>query len=243
MNEELLFELLSDIDDAYILEAREEFAEDSSAGKDPVDPTSGAPAPIPDTSEDAAAKPSTSKIRRIVIPVFIGIAALAIAFFGGKAIKTTLDRRSGDNGKIVNHSSGETINHDVVSAEDAKIVYTVSVPSDRKVEVNGSFRPAFLRIRLDNIGDIPLLYENYFYLQHQEGEGWVDDFTFGDNTYSEKDRTLAPIDSITRHLEIPYDSIDLPAGKYRLLITIRRDDPSSSDAEKEYVVAAEFDYE
>ena len=220
MNEELLFELLSDIDDAYILEAREEFAEDASV-----------------------AKPSASKIRKIVIPVVIGIAALAIAVFGGKAIKTALDRRSGDQRKIINHSSGGTITHDVVSAEDAKIVYTVSVPTDRKVEVNGSFRPAFLKIELSNIGDTPLLYEDYFYLQQQEGKGCVDDFTFKEGMYSEKERTLAPGDSITRHLEIPYDSIDLPAGKYRLLITIRRDDPSSSDAEKEYVVAAEFDYE
>ena len=235
MNEELLFELLSDIDDAYILEAREEFAEDASAGKDPVAPTSDAFA--------SDAKPSASKIRRIVIPVVIGIAALAIAFFGGIAIKTALDRRSGDNGKIVNHSSGETITHDVVSAEDAKIIYTVSVPTDRKVEINGSFRPAFLKIELSNIGDTPLLYEDYFYLQQQEGKGWVYDFTFKEGMYSEKERTLAPGGSTTRHLEIPYESIDLPAGKYRLLITIRRDDPSSSDAEKEYVVAAEFDFE
>ena len=239
MNEELLFELLSDIDDAYILEAREEFAEDASAGNDPVAISSAA-----ETSDaPAVAKPSASKIRRIVIPVVIGIAALAIAFFGGKAIKTALDKRSGDNGKIVNHSSGETITHDVVSAEDARIVYTVSIPTDRKVEINGSFRPAFLKIELSNIGDTPLLYEDYFYLQQQEGKGWVDDFAFKEGMYSEKERTLAPGGSTTRHLEIPYKSIDLPAGKYRLLITIRRDDPSSSDSEKEYVVAAEFDFE
>ena len=223
MNEELLFELLSDIDDAYILEAREEFAEDAAA-----------PA--------AASKPSASKIRRIVIPVVIGIAALAIAFFGGKAIKTALDRRSGDQGKIVTHSSGEIYIADITSAKDARIVYTVSVPTDRKVEVNGSFRPAFLKIELQNVDYIPLLYEDYFYLQHQEGKGWVDDFTFTEGMYSEKERTLAPVDSITRHLEIPYDSINFSPGKYRLIITIRKDDPYDSD-QRVYYVAAEFDYE
>ena len=247
MKKEDLFEIISDIDDKYIMEAHEE---DLAAPSEASSSTPEKPAPVVPVSK----KPGRI---RILIPIAAGIAALALVCFGlwkagvfGKKEEGIIEHKDTvfvitDESAVVEVTDdiGTDLTSSCVTAVDptgslttsptifsgwAKM--TVRVSSDNMIEKDGKMVPSELIVKLSNLADHPCYYDLTFQLQKLNDEGeWENCVKITGDKSLRSERCIAVNDTFEFPLNIHVEHYELWDGPARLLVDAHFYEPDEND--------------
>ena len=238
MKKEDLFDIISDIDDKYIMEAHEE---DLAAPSEASSSTPEKPAPVVPVSK----KPGRI---RILIPIAAGIAALALVFFGLWKAGVFEKKEEGimehkDTVVVVTDDIDTDLTSSCVTAVDptgslttsptifsgwAKM--TVRVSSDNMIEKDGKMVPSELIVKLSNLADHPCYYDLTFQLQKLNDEGeWENCVKITGDKALQSERCIAANETFEFPLNIFVEHYELWDGPARLLVDAHFYEPDEND--------------